>query len=420
MKESRGEAQALGDDLMELPAAAATGLAVFSEMQLQVLDEWEEHQRSRAEMVERQNEALIEMEEDFLEREEELHQQYLQRRGKLEGELRQVTEPPLWEMSREAQRAREREAQAIDDYNKAVAKAIADHQKRLRDLREDHESRMEDLIARRDAKGIIAERRQYRRSVRNANEQKDELIQTQKDRLEETLERERENLERIRKERKEDLEARLRELDENYQNEAQKRKEAFDKRYADKQQQNAKELTQLEEAYARRLAKITGWEDDIRLELRQKYIGREQDLRRHLQEMEAMYRQMYNLARLPAPIPPGITSPGEYAGQRPGLQAGGYAYGGVYRLGELGREYVLSSSTTRAMERAMGYLTQSKIRGLTGGSAAQVDVSGHIHVTADPRFTPEFIREIEVGVQREVVRLATQTAKSKPGAYRPH
>jgi methyl-accepting chemotaxis protein len=51
----------------------------------------------------------------------------------------------------------------------------------------------------------------------------------------------------------------------------------------------------------------------------------------------------------------------------PGLASGGYATSGLYELGEAGREFVMSNSTTRAAERAIGgQLTQSAILSLLG------------------------------------------------------
>lgn len=415
LKESQREAQGLGSDLADLSETART----FSQVELEAIDEIWEHARRRNEMIERQNEDLIEMQERFLEREAELHERYLDKRADLEEELRQVAQDPLWQMTRDVQKSEKRIADAIEDYNKRISDAIRDHQRRLRNLQEGHDDKMEDLEARRDAKGIIAERRRYGRAVRDANEHHADLLESAEDRLNETIETEREKITTMRRERREDLEEKLRELDENYLKESQKRKEAYDKAYADRQQAQARELQQLERAHAERLAKIMHWEMLVRDQLRRSYIGREADLRAHLQTMEAMYRQMYNLPAIGWTTLPmtGLPFP---TGMGLGLQAGGYATRGYYSLGEAGSEYVLSAPTTRALERAIGHLSQAKILSMAGGSRDRIDVSGHIHVTADPCFSPEFIQQIEAGVQRHVIELSTQVARSSPGAYRPH
>ena len=58
-----------------------------------------------------------------------------------------------------------------------------------------------------------------------------------------------------------------------------------------------------------------------------------------------------------------------------GMQEGGYAYGGIYTLGEAGKEFVLNAPTTRAAERQLGApLGQGSFRG-GAGSSIRVDQS---------------------------------------------
>ena len=414
LERARRKTQGLGSDLMQLPTAAGVGLAAFTEEELQAIDELEEYLQRRNELVEKQNEDLLKMEEEFREKEADHYQKYLDDRAKLEKELREVREEPLWRTTREVIQSEQRQREAIEDTAKRIAEIIEDHQKKLRNLSEDHEDKMEDLEARRDAKGIIAERRRYSRAVRDASEQKDAAIRSAEERRDETIKIEREKIETLRKERREDLEEKLRELDENYQKEALKRQADFEKRYQEKQIQNQRELEQLERAHAERLARIMGWEERIREALRNSYIGREQDLRDHLTEMEAIYREIYNLAGQPVSVPE-LTE----QQRKTGVQAGGYVGSGLYRLGEAGREFVLSASTTRAMERAIGHLSQARMMSLAQGATG-----GHfrldIHVTADDHFSPAFAAQTEAIVRKEIVDLSAKVASSQPGAYRMH
>lgn len=425
-------AAGLNREMMQVSEAAATGLAVFTEAELAAIDELEEYLRSRDDLIEQHNEDLAEIEEEFLEQQQEFYQDYLADRAKLLDELREVTEEALWKLTEEARKALKRQAEAIEEfnkkrakaieeYNKRIAKADADHKKKLARLAEDHEERMEDLEAKRDAKGILSERRRYRRSVRDAKEQHqeflgsakdrlDELLEAEEERLNEALEKERERIRELREERKRDIEEKLKELEESYLEEEQKRKADFEKRYVEKQEQNDKDLVQLEEAHARKLASIMEWEEEVRDELRKKYLGREGDLRKHLRNMEKMYREMYALATQ-------STYRGGYTPPAGGLQAGGYAGAGVYRMGEAGREFVLSSGTTRSMERAIGYLTQAKM--LSMASAAG---GGYyrFHVTADQHFSPDFARQIEAAVHEQIVDLSSSVTHSEAGAHRLH
>lgn len=415
LREARGEARGLGHELMQVPDAAA-GLAAFTEAELEAIDELESYLRSRNEMIEKHNDDLVDMEQDFLDKQADYYQDYLDKRSDLEAELRETTEDPLWQMTRDVQKSEKRIEKAIEDYNRRIANAIEDHQRKLRNLQEGHDDKMENLEASRDAKGILAERRRYGRAVRDAQEHHEGILESAEDRLNEVIENEREKLATMRQERKEDLEEKLRELDENYLKEEQKRKKAHDKAYADRQQAQAQELLQLDRAHSERLARIIGWEEQVRDELRRGYIRRQEDLHRHLAQMRAEYASFYGMAATMA------MTPEEYRAwheQERGHQMGGYAPAGLYRLGEAGEEYVLTAPTTRALERAIGHLSQSKILNMAGGRSG-----GHyrldVRVTADDHFSPAFAAQTEAIVMEKIVELSVQATRSQPGAYRPH
>lgn len=416
LERARRGVQGLGSDMMQLPTATGEGLLAFTEQELQAIDELESYLRRRNEMIEENNQELLDMEREFQEKEAEQYEDYLRDREKLQKELQEVTQDPLWEMTEEVQRAREREAEAVEDYNKRMADTVEQYQRKLRNLRESHEDKMEDLEARRDAKGIIRERQQYARAQRDAKEQYQDTIESLAERLQESIEKEREAIAQKREDRRKDLEEKLRELDENYAEEARRRKEDFEKRYAEKQVQNQKELQQLEQSYTEKLARIMGWEERVRDALRQSYIGREEDLRAHLAKMERAYLETYEML---SELSLGAMTPAEYRQwmeEARGRQAGGYASRGLYRLGEGGQEFVLSAPTTTALERAIGPLNQARILNLTRSSYhGRLD----IHVTADDHFSPAFARQTEAVVQQQIVALATKVTKNDPGAYRP-
>jgi TP901 family phage tail tape measure protein len=421
LERARRKVQGVGADLMQIPSTMETGLAKFSESELQAIDQLVQYNRERKALVERQNEALYDMQQDFLEREGELHQEYLHKRADLEKELRQVIEDPLWRTTKEVIKSQKRRADAYEEYQKRIAQIEEEHQKRLRDLREDHEDKMEGLEANRDARGILAERRRYHRAVRDAKERRDAEVETAEERWQEIVETEREKIAELREERRQDLEERLRELDENYQEETQKRRLEFEKRYQEKQAQNQKELQQFDRAQSERLAKIMGWEERVRDVLRRSYIDREGDLRDHLTRMERMYLESYQMLSQLSPEAMTVEEYRQWHEEVRGHQAGGYADRGLYRLGEAGREFVLSSSTTRALERAAGHLTQAKVVGMTTGVVGRLELMADINVRADPVFGPEFAAQIKSDIRGEIVGLFKQVvATSHPGAHRPH
>lgn len=62
-----------------------------------------------------------------------------------------------------------------------------------------------------------------------------------------------------------------------------------------------------------------------------------------------------------------------------GRQSGGYVDDGLYRMGERGREFVLSADTTRLLEASYGRLDQDTFRALAGESfsyAPYIDLRG--------------------------------------------
>lgn len=417
LERARRGVQGLSDDLMQLPPIADEALAAFSEAELEAIDELEEYLRRRDDLIEEHGQELIDLEADFLGEQKEQYQEYLDERADLLRELEQVTQDPLWLATEEVQESRAREEEALEEYTKRVQDIVEEHQKKLRDLREDHDDKMEDLEAARDAHGILDERRRYNRAVRDANEQKDELLEAEEERRDETLEEERKQIETLREERRADLEEQLKELDEQYQEEERQRQAAYDKELDDLKQQQAKELTELEKAHAQRLASIMGWEERVRQALRDSYAGREEDLRQHLFKMEQLYNQSMDQPEVTWTTLPftGLPIPSSWVG----MQAGGYASSGFYRLGEAGREFVLNAPTTRALERATrGRLTQSKVMNMnmTGGHY-RLD----IRVSADDHFSPAFADQTEALVRAEIVNLAKHvTQSSNPGAYRTH
>jgi len=82
-------------------------------------------------------------------------------------------------------------------------------------------------------------------------------------------------------------------------------------------------------------------------------------------EARAAYLEILNLVALS----------GSDTGGTP-KQVGGYASYGTYKLGESGREFILSNMTTRALENRVGPLTQESVLSLgSGGSSKQAPVT---------------------------------------------
>lgn len=412
---ARREAQGLGDDLMQLPPPG-TGVAAFTEQELEAIDELESYLKRRNDMIEEQNDELLRMEEEFKQSEEEHYQDYLKDRDKLLKELEQVTSRPAWEQTEEYRKSQEKLIEAQAEAAKRRAEIEEDYRRKMRDLAEDHGDKMEDLEAARDAKGILSERTRYARSIRDAQEQRQDQLNEIESRLQETREKEEKQLAESREERRKEAEDKLAELDAEYQAEAIKRQADYDRQREERLLRNQQELEDLQQNHAEKLASIMGWEEDVRDALRQSYVGREMDLRNHLAEMERLYKGAYSVAVGYSNQVSGLyASINQRRGEYTGMQSGGYALPGTYRLGEAGREFVVNAPTTHALEQAIGPLTQGRLAQMAGGGGYnRLD----IRVSADQHFSPEFAAQTEALVQQQIAQLASKLAAQNPSAYR--
>ena len=337
------------------------------------------------------------------------------------------------ESSREAEAKAEqsyydRRKKMMEQYNREVQRAEADHQRSMRRMQEDHQRTLEDAILAGDVMGFVQAQRDYEVQRRRAEQdyrteqgRRSEDAGRALDELEKDFRAERDERQKEREKRLQEMQAeyeeqqtereqqtreRLQEMQEEFERQKEERAQDFEERRAQEQedfqrrQEKAAEhheemLNELDEAHRKEIESLRQARQEQLDELERVYTDektkRENAFADQLRALDAHYlnesekaKEYYALMEadfedwlkdMQGKI--GSNQPGY-----PGRASGGYAGRGVYRLGEQGREFVLSSGTTQAMERAMGPLSQDRILNSLGGSAG-----GSRSLNYNPQYT---------------------------------
>ncbi len=365
----------------------------------------QEYGREDTMMEEQYNRQRMLMARDFERGREEMERQYARQRQieakETAREEAQIDQEHNRGMLREAkdfvreERAeieayyRER-AQMAADFGQEMARAEEDHQREMRRMQEDHDLRMQEHIRSRDALAMVEEERQYETERGRAEEdygvdmqRRNEDFAKQMAQMEEQFARQRElrqeERERMMEEQQEDFEyqRQLREEERQWRMEQDQKEFEYEQEQEDRRFQREMGDLQEEEQYERSLRMQ---ERTFREEMEQQMFEEERQLAEErladqlrridedagiLGERERQKRNQYYdlmiadaetfVARLRN------THLGFYYSM-PGMQTGGYVGPGVYKMGEQGREFVLSNRTTEALERMAGSrLTQEKM-----------------------------------------------------------
>ena len=259
----------------------------------------------------------------------------------------------------------QKEEERTEKHYLVLTRAAEDYQVRLERLESTHLLRMEDLIARRDARGMLREVRSYQ------------------DRRTTTTE----DYEKTRSRRVEDYERQQEEAREQFYLLREERQVALDEQLSDLKEAWQEQLEVMKEAEQEKLAALIEAETKMEAYLREHYDTLLADFKTFLADYDTIWEQFAaEPLVLPILLKTGI-KPEDGAGPPPayyrweqhrlpeGMQEGGYAYGGVYTLGEAGREFVLSAPTTRAAERQLGAPLGQAAFGGAGGGRIVVDQS---------------------------------------------
>lgn len=230
-----------------------------------------------------------------------------------------------------------------------------DHRERLRQIQEDSDSRLAELAADRDALGIDLEKE------RRAKEEEEENRSYQ--------------LERSRT--KKEIEQRIADLDRQYATERERRQAQYEQDLRDNAAQRAEalaraaeahreELRQARESTAQKLRELQEGLNEERKRRREVFLEQIRDLddsllgeralrQRHYQDMLNDAEAFFEQYRAAMPSGSSFSSVTGSTGKVPTKDSGGYAGRGLHWLAMNGiPEFILSGSTTRAAERAIG------------------------------------------------------------------
>jgi hypothetical protein len=258
----------------------------------------------------------------------------------------------------------------VREGNEEIIRIRQNHQAKLEELEREHNQNVQDLLGDRDALGLVEEERRYQDELAAANKEVSAEIRR----------------------RRQETATKLQEMDVEYAQEKAKRLvdylEKVNERKLQAEQEKAERLKEYEEekkeirlqrAEKLRELQIAHREEIIRI--RQAFIDRVRDLnaallgetelkRRHyammLNDAQAFvdaYRRKMNLGSIPTGTQP-----------VPGKAGGGYS-SGVVNTGEVGPEFILSHSTTKAAERAVkGSLNQKNVLGAIAGAQQTINI----------------------------------------------
>jgi len=282
-------------------------------------------------------------------------------------------------------------ANAHNTYRNALEQAARQRSDTLIRIEEEYQRRRRDILRRaamdeimairaRDALALVDARQRRDNELREAQEQRNSQIQETERAYTTQLEAARRAFEQQLAMAEQARAEQLAQLRRSLEEEEEERKIANARREED-------ELIQAERERGRRLAEIGARIADVYLAnqqelaaMRNHYAQLEQELARYYQSVEQYYAAISGLRARMGTFPSGTLPP--RPGSR-GRQHGGYAFSGIYELGEQGREFVLNAATTHALEQKYGTLTQQTILRLAaldvrhqiqGGVNGQIDV----------------------------------------------
>lgn len=288
----------------------------------------------------------------------------------------------------------EQHQQILEDEADDLAKIQSDLQEKLAKLAQENSEKQAELLAARDAVGLLKQQR------RNREAQNEAIRDAAKE----------------SRERREQTQRRLSDLRESYEAEKAERAVAYAERVKEIRQQAADQLKELEIQHKEEIARIRLQKNEKIKELDAQFIAERnrryqyfvaqirdldasllgEQTRRRLKQAEMLRDLDAWLISYRTHLQAGLNS---LSTTNPTRDMGGYVTKGLYRMAWDGnREFVLSSSTTRAAERLLGgnlsqELIMSAFRGGIGTQANYYDQ-----------------RRIDSPMSREQLSLARDTA----------
>jgi len=362
----------------------ASAVNAFIDYRKAEADAEREYSERRSEIVRDYAEQRSEIEARYEQQRTQIMQNYARTRARAEQDFRRQQDQAAAEFARAEREAyadyQQQRTEAVSSYNQQIEDLESAHRERLRKMAEDHESRVEELVAARDALGLVAEQRRYRREKAEENRSYQEE----------------------RRQARQDLRNRLAEMDAEYQAEKSSRAAEFARKQQESQEEFDLQQQRRKEDYQRQLSELEASHRQQQQEAQQHYQQQLTQLSKNYQEEKRRRQQAFNQQLIDLGVHTGkvkqewdrfyadmetklrqfidrANSMGNDAGA--GSRAfGGYAGFGLYRLGDApgggpgGKEFVMNAATTRQAERFIGGgLTQAGLLGaLAGGGSISI------------------------------------------------
>lgn len=323
----------------------------YEDFKNQEMEALRQYEQSKTKITENANRAALDAQRSHTQSLAKIEEDYAKQRESLLGNFQK-------EETRSAREYQISRAQAIRDGGEEIQRIEKDHQKRLAELAQGHNERMGDLIANRDALGIVKENQAYEKSrqdeERNANE---EIAQRRRD-IAQRLRDMAQAYALERQQRAQELQQSLAEAAANHAQQKQEEQKRFAEEERKRKEDTARQLRELN----------TQYQEESRRR-RDAFLRSIRDLDSALNGETNRKRQYYALMLKDAEEFMKKYRTQMYPSDPAKKASGGYVTDGIYRLGEVGTEYVINAQTTRALEgMAGGSLTQDRLLAMASGN----------------------------------------------------
>lgn len=311
-------------------------------------------------------ESINTLEERYEEQRNAIVQQYARQRVQIEAEYERQRADFIQDFARQESDAlidyynqRRKTAQA---YRIETRRAEEDHRRRMLAMQKEHNRRTAELVDARDALGLAREMRSYEDQRRQAEQE--HIIEMRR--------------------RDQDFARQIAEMEYQFAVQRQRRLRDFNQQLAEMDAQHAAQMQQLRQQEAERLKILDeGYEKEkqtLARRLRETILLIDANLLRgqaELQARSAKLLQDFQRWLQGVSFSPSVAGYQDHYYQLGvfGRAEGGYVDNGIYRMGERGREFVLSHQMTRRAEQIVGgSLTQESVLSALSGRTMRVDI----------------------------------------------
>jgi hypothetical protein len=404
---------------------AGVGTGAAAGIDPEALEVFRQYEEERDQIVEEAASERERIEQESEERRTEIVEDFAQRQAQALEDFNRAQDRSLRDFNRSESRIEEEyyrnRAQRAAEFGIEIQRMEEDHQRQMQRLREDHEARAYDLIAARDALGLIREQRSYERKRRQAEEDYQVTASRRNQDFARELAENEAQFQRAREQRLADFE--LRRADEQADFDLQRERE---------RKQNEELLAELDQALEKELDLLSSKTDEALALLERETTRRiyaidaalvasfytvqdavitTANLMQWLGEMTA------KASSTPVSTMPVATQPQHIEPVTPGLQTGGYAADGLWRLHD--REFVLNPDTTRIAEQMVqGKLTQQAILNAIGAGVAGGNGRGQVvyNDRRELRFYGALSAEERQAIRAEILQDTQKAIKAVVGA----